>query len=207
MQIRSDQIRRLTDFIAQIEHETYPEAPSELHSTITENVLHHFFSKYQLPAQAIVLDVGCGQGVAMEMFLQRGFKPIGITLNGEDVAACNRKGLEVYHMDQSFLDFPDDSIDFIWNRHCIEHSIFPYFTLYEMKRVLKPGGMMYIEVPAADTCAEHQTNPNHYSVMGKSMWHELIKRTGFELLEQFDLDFTVMAGPDKYHSFIMKKKG
>jgi SAM-dependent methyltransferase len=138
------------------------------------------------------------------MFQERGFFPIGVTLNDEDVDICKRKGFEVYHMDQSFLDFEDNRFDFIWNRHCIEHSIFPFYTLFEMKRVLKPGGYLYIEVPAADTAANHQTNPNHYSVLGKSMWIELIKRVGFDFREAFDLDFAVDVGPEKYHSFIVQ---
>ena len=40
-------------------------------------------------------------------------------------------------MDQSFLDFADDYFDFVWCRHCLEHSIFPYFTLQEIYRVIK----------------------------------------------------------------------
>ena len=108
-------------------------------------------------------------------------------------------------MDQSFLDFDDETFHFIWCRHCIEHSIFPYFTLSELFRVLIPGAHLYIEVPAPDTNCKHQTNKNHYCVMGKSMWADLIIRTGFNLLEATDISFEVIAGPDTYYAFIQKK--
>jgi hypothetical protein len=73
--------------------------------------------------------------------------------------------------------------------------------------VLKPAGYLYIEVPSPDSACAHQTNPNHYSVLGKSMWAELIKRTGFLLLDVVDIAFTTLAGPDQYWAFIQQKPG
>jgi len=109
-------------------------------------------------------------------------------------------------MDQSFLNFPDQAFEFIWCRHCLEHSIFPYFTLCEFFRLLKTKGYLYIEVPAPDTSCHHERNQNHYSVLGKSMWIELIKRSGFNVLDTIDLSFEVPAGPDIYWAFIQQKQ-
>ena len=75
----------------------------------------------------------------------------------------------------------------------------------EFFRILRPEGYLYIEVPAPDTSCQHQTNQNHYSVLGKSMWIELIRRTGFIFLESLDITFEVPAGPDTYWAFIQKK--
>jgi predicted SAM-dependent methyltransferase len=108
-------------------------------------------------------------------------------------------------MDQSFLDFHDEEFDLIWCRHCLEHSIFPYLTLIEFFRVLKRKGYLYIEVPAPDTSCKHQTNQNHYSVLNKSMWEELIKRTGFDMLVVNNIEFEVVAGTDIYWAFIQQK--
>ena len=102
-----------------------------------------------LPAQPKILDIGCGQGVALEIFKKHGFAPIGITLNKEDVAICQQKGYQVYQMDQSFLEFADNYFDFVWCRHCLEHSIFPYFTLQEIYRVIKPEGYLYQDLRSA----------------------------------------------------------
>jgi SAM-dependent methyltransferase len=197
--------KKIQTFLLKIKEETYPEPPSQLHSKITNDMLEHFFSKYSLPSKTKVLDIGCGQGVALEIFERKGLAPIGITLNSEDVRVCRDKGYEVYEMDQSFLDFEDRSFDFVWCRHCIEHSIFPYFTLSEIYRVLTLNGYVYIEVPAPDTNCRHQENPNHYSTLGKSLWLSLIKRTGFNILEVLDINFTVPAGSDTYWAIIAQK--
>ena len=143
--------------------------------------------------------------MALEIFKKHGFAPIGITLNKEDVAICQQKGYQVYQMDQSFLEFADNYFDFVWCRHCLEHSIFPYFTLQEISRVIKPEGYLYIEVPVPDTSCQNQTNKNNYSVLGKSMWLDLIKRSGLYILQILDIQFNVPAGPDIYWAMIQKK--
>jgi len=138
-------IARLVSFVDKIESATYPEAPSFIHSEITAKVLDTLLPKYQISADARILDIGCGQGPALNIFRNKGYlSAIGITLNSEDVRVCQQSGHDVHKMDQSFLDFADGSFDFIWARHVIEHSIFPYFTLTEFTRVLARGGMLYM---------------------------------------------------------------
>jgi len=203
--LTADNVGKLEQFLERIKLDTYPEAPTELHTDITGKMLDHLDAKGLLQPGTRVLDIGCGQGVALERFAQRGLEALGITLNDSDIEACRAKGFDVQRMDQSFLDFPDASFDLLWCRHCLEHSIMPYFTLCEFNRVIAPGGYLYVEVPAPDTSCQHQLNPNHYSVFGKTMWASLMNRAGFVLQEAVDVSFTVGAGPDTYWSFILQK--
>ncbi len=167
---QAEGIKRLSDFIRKIQGQAYPEVPSILHSQITQQMLENFSSKHYISEDAKILDVGCGQDPALDLFKAKGYEAVGITISDDDVQACKGKGHEVYNMDQSFLDFSDESFNFIWARHCIEHSIFPFFTLSEFYRVLKGGSYLYIEVPAPNTACHHETNVNHYSVLTEEMW-------------------------------------
>jgi len=198
-------IKRLEIFIEKIQGQAYPETPSALHSQITQQMLERCLSKITLSNESRILDVGCGQGPALDLFKAKGYKAVGITINDDDVRACVAKGHEVYKMDQSFLNFPQESFDFVWARHCIEHSIFPFFTLSEFYYVLRQGAYLYLEVPAPNTSCHHETNLNHYSVLTDSMWASLIERGGFELVERVKLSFNVVAGPDEYWAFICRK--
>jgi len=205
MKFTAQQIRKLEHFLSNIEAQTYPEPVEEIHQGITEQMMDRLFQRYPMSTGSSVLDVGCGQGVALEKFTALGLNATGITLNKEDVSICQQKGFNVHHMDQSFLSMDDNSFDLVWNRHCIEHSIFPLFTLVGLHAVLKPGGLLYLEMPGVDTTGKHETNPNHYSILGKSMWVQLIARSGFEMQEMLDLDFISPAGEEKYMAFIAKK--
>jgi len=201
-----DHYRRLDAFLERLRGDIYPEPPSPVHTAITRQMFDAVRERFPLAPGARVLDVGCGQGVALELFRAAGLSPVGVTL-GPDAEVCRSKGFEVREMDLSFLDFEDERFDLVWCRHAIEHSVFPFFTLSELHRVLKPGGALYLEVPAPDTACGHQTNPNHYSVLGRSMWIQLILRTGFPQTETLDLNFTTGAGPDTYWAFLQRKPG
>jgi SAM-dependent methyltransferase len=196
--------QKLAAFLDHRSSETYPEIPAEPHITITRQMVERIATA-GLPPGAKVLDVGCGQGIALDLFHRRGFSPLGITLNATDAEACRARGFSVREMDQSFLDFEAEKFDLVWCRHCLEHSIFPYFTLTGFRDVLRPGGLLYVEVPAPDTACRHQTNRNHYSVLGKSMWIELLTRSGFQVVDVTDIQFTVPAGPDVYWAFIGRR--
>lgn len=206
MDISFNEIARLVSFVARIESDTYPESPSPVHTEITAKVLDTLLPRYGIRLDAHILDVGCGQGPALEIFRSKGYcNAVGIALNDDDVRICREKGYVVSKMEQSFLAFRDGAFNFVWARHVIEHSIFPYFTLTEFARVTAPGGYLYLEVPAPETSCHHERNPNHYSVLTKSAWASLLDRSGFRVLDEVTFQFVTGMGPDEYWGFICQK--
>ncbi|MBI5558992.1 MAG: class I SAM-dependent methyltransferase [Deltaproteobacteria bacterium] len=205
MKLNQKMITQLETFLTLLEQTTYPEPPTEGIGRSMKQVIAHIQSKFPGAFQGRILDIGCGQGQAIEIFAEMGLQTTGITLNNDDLEICRQKKFDVRYMDMSFLEFEDEEFDFIWCRHCIEHSFMPFFTLFGFYRVLKKGGFAYVEVPAPDTEVGHQTNKNHFSVLGKSMWSELIIRSGF-FGENIDLDIKTLGGQkDIYWGFIIRK--
>lgn len=201
VKLSSEHMQRLADFIGNVQHEAYPELPNAVHLHVTALAVKHLCQLFQLPKGTLVLDIGCGQGLALKLFEERGFRPVGITLNQEDVQVCRQQGFTVAAMDQSFLDFPDTCFDLLWARHVVEHSLFPYFTLVEYRRVLKEGGVLYLEVPATETPSRHELNPNHYSLLSRTMWLSLLERSGFGTVEAPCYQGPVECGHDEYWGF------
>jgi SAM-dependent methyltransferase len=195
---------RLDRFLAGLKGDVYPVPNSPLHDNISRLMLDRLRASHPLAPGARVLDVGCGQGAALALFRDAGLNATGIAL-GEDVAVCRRQGFDVREMDFAFLEFADESFDLVWCRHVLEHSIFPLFTLAELFRVLRPGGVLYLEMPAPETASGHEANPNHYSVLGRRMWLELIRRAGFAEIGSVDIRFTAGLGPDTYWAFIQRR--
>jgi SAM-dependent methyltransferase len=96
-------------------------------------------------------------------------------------------------------------------RHSLEHSPFPYITLIEYNRVLKPRGVLYVEVPAPDCELAHEKNRNHFSIMGRQMWLSLLERTGFDVEwheYEFPLQFEDDRGTAKeqYYIFVCRRR-
>jgi ubiquinone/menaquinone biosynthesis C-methylase UbiE len=195
---------RLGAFLDKRFAEIYPEPLGEPHISIIRRMVPELIDHYDIQPGAKVLDVGCGHGLALKAFRDHECQPIGIGF-GDEAEKCRVEGFEVVEADMSFLDFPDESFDVVWCRHVIEHSIFPYFTLHEIFRLLKAGGVFYMEVPAPGTSCNHESNPNHYSVLTKEMWLSLLRRIGFSHIRQNDISFKVPAGADVYYAFDSRK--
>jgi len=188
----------------EISRDTYPEPPSPIHDDITAKVIPDVVK--HLKPGAYVLDVGCGQGVALEHFKRLGFHATGTTLNDTDRKVLEEKGYVAKVAFQE--DLPciwSGHFDLVWARHVIEHSVMPYWTLHEFKRVLKPGGWLYLEMPAPDTSSNHQWNQNHYAVMSYSMWNALLIRAGLIINNAREWKFNTQVGPDSYFAFLCQK--
>lgn len=195
---------RLAEFMAARAAETYAEPLDAGHSFITAQMAP-LVTRHCVGIR--VLDVGCGQGPALAWFAANGLDATGITTNADDLSACNAAGHEVWCYDMHAIGdhFAPEVFDLVWARHVLEHSVIPFFTLTEFARVLKAGGILYAEMPSPNTACCHESNRNHYSVLGLEMWKHLIVRSGFELLEVRLLRATTPIGPDVYFSIIARK--
>jgi SAM-dependent methyltransferase len=195
----------LDRFLDGLAGDIYAEPAAEPHLSITHRVIETLHRDGLLRAGDRVLDVGCGQGLALEEFKHLGVRAVGVTL-GPDYEICVARGFDTRAMDQSFMEFDDGEFDLLWCRHVLEHSVAPLFTLSEYRRLLKPRGLAYVEVPAPDTSAHHETNPNHYSVLPRSMWLQLFGRAGFDTQLSMQHSFELPCGPDEYWGFLLRCK-
>ena len=185
----------------------YDEGDSQMHKLLTEETVKKYIDPLNIPKNAKILDLGCGPGYFLDEMKARGYTDlVGVTLSPNDIKMCEDKGFTIQKYDMSFLPqkegYYDESVDFIFLRHSLEHSPYPIFSLMEYNRVLKQGSKIYIEVPAPDCERKHEFNLNHYSILGENQLAALIKRTGFDidLFEyiQFEVNFPEdEANPDK----------
>lgn len=197
---------RLATFFNFIQESIYPEPPSEPHLTITRQSIESLIDINILKKGMRILDIGCGQGLALEIFCDKGFEATGITL-GEDFNICLAKGFKVFQVDQNHMSFPEKSFDFIWARHVLEHSPIPLFTLFEYRRLLANNGIAYVEVPAPNTSAHHELNQNHYSVFTPTAWIGLFHKAGFHAIDSWNqIQFTLPSGgEDCYYNFFLER--
>ena len=172
----------------------YSEFPGGYHDDIIPELVQRFLPEFKLDTQSKILDIGCGPGVFIKSAKDMGHTNVtGVTLSTEDVEACVRQGFDAINASMTDLPIDNSSVDFIWCRHALEHSPYPLFTLFEFQRVLKPGGQMFIEVPAPDNerTYMHEFNPNHYSILGNRMWQGLFNKAGFELFSYWIYDINL----------------
>ena len=176
----------------------HDEGDSQFHKDITAQVVKQYVDPLKLPKDAAILDMGCGPGYFLDEMKERDYTNlVGVTLGPGDIELCENKGHTVEKYDLSFLPqsdgYYDESVDFLFVRHALEHSPYPIFTLMEYNRVLKQGSKMYIEMPAPGCERKHEYNLNHYSIFGENQLAALLMRTGFKIdkFDNFKFDLTV----------------
>lgn len=183
----------------------YSEGESPYHKQLTSQFVTKFIDPLNLPKDSTIYDLGCGPGYFLDEMKSRGYNPTGVTLSKEDVEVCESKGHTVKQYDLSFIPDSDESVDFIWLRHALEHSPYPIFSLIEYNRLLKTNGKIYIEVPAPNCERKHELNLNHYSIMGELQLVALLQRTGFKLdkVKTVTFDLELESGKVKEVFYIM----
>jgi len=180
----------------------YDEGESQFHKTITSQVVTQYIDPLNLAKDSLILDLGCGPGYFLDEMKERGYTNlVGVTLSPEDIKLCETKGHTIKSYDMSFLPqsegYYDESVDFLFLRHALEHSPYPIFTLMEYNRVLKQGGKLYIEVPAPDCERQHEFNLNHYSILGSTQLAALLQRTGFDIDAFNTISFDLTVGENE----------
>ena len=192
----------------------YDEGESPFHKTITTDVIERFIQPMELKPDAKILDLGCGPGYFLDKMKELGYTNVeGLTLSIEDHNICASHGHRVRRADMNFLADRDESVDMLFCRHSLEHSPFPYITLLEYNRVLRPNGRLYVEVPQPNCDQSHETNKNHFSILGRNMWLSLLQRTGFDVTwheYEFPITFTDGREPaealERYYIFVCSRR-
>ncbi len=116
-----------------------------------KTAVFNFLDEY-LKEEQNVLDVGCGFGVLLDIIKRKkNANVFGVELGNLDVEAAKKYyGLDLFR--GSLENFAKDEanwgkFDVIIMHHTLEHLPEPLNSLEEIKKLLKPGGVLYIGVP------------------------------------------------------------
>lgn len=168
------------------------------------NVIMQFKNWLSEKKAPVILDVGCGSSFMLED-IQRVF-PKALLIGSDYVApalenlAVETPGIPLVQMDITRKVFPDEIFDGISILNVLEHVEDDRTAMKNLFRMLKPGGIAVIEVPAG---------PRLFDAFDKQMKHfrryamgELVEKlsaVGFEVVSRSHLGFIV------YPAFLVGK--
>jgi len=110
---------------------------------------HDLFSKY-VSQDAVILDYGCGYGRTLTELKENGYKSLhGVDFSKEMIrrAVLNSEGINYQVINSGKLPFSNnffDSVLLFAVLTCVHRDLEQNEILNELKRVLKPNGVIYI---------------------------------------------------------------
>lgn len=133
----------------------FDKVAAEYDDSLPQHVLDHYiqkridYIKHHAPANARLLDVGCGTGVLAGRIADEGFDVTGVDPFDAmlDVMRERDPDVTAVHAPGQDMPFPDNTFDFTYCTAVMHHVADPkdvHDTLVEMCRVTKPGGLVMI---------------------------------------------------------------
>jgi ubiquinone/menaquinone biosynthesis C-methylase UbiE len=112
---------------------------------------YHLIMKFlsdRLPSEARLLDFGCAAGEFVKVAVEYGFDAWGCDYSEAAVAYGRKKyGLQLIQGQVESIPFDDNSFACISMLELFEHLSNPLEALKEIRRVLSPSGILFIETP------------------------------------------------------------
>jgi O-antigen biosynthesis protein len=116
----------------------------------------------------VVLDVACGEGYGSSLLADVAGFVYGVDISKEAISHASltyrRSNLKFIHGSVLKLDFADDSFDAIVSYETIEHLAEQEKMLSEIRRVLRPDGILIISSPNRPVYSEDSGEHNEFHV-------------------------------------------
>ena len=118
------------------------------------DIAERMLASSELPRSGLLLDIGCGSGQTLSWFRHRwpGWRTLGLDVARDGLVAAHTIGHErVFGASALDLPVPDGSIDAVITLDVLQHLPLEggdLRALREMRRVLRPGGRLFIRTNA-----------------------------------------------------------
>lgn len=104
-----------------------------------------------LDKNLFIADMCCGDGVGLEFFKELGFKNVvGFEVADNKIEIAKSHGYRIIKQDICSDEFDNEffeMFDILYSSHTMEHVLNPEYSIKNMLKTLKPGGLFYLVVP------------------------------------------------------------
>ena len=175
----------------------YYQTNHSVQSEIVENADEFYINLYNQGLDTIekfsskenILDIGCSSGVFLDTAKKRLWDTSGVELNVQEYAFAKKKGHDVHNTLLESIDF-NKTFNAITMWDVFEHIKDGEFYLNTMKKLLKKNGVIFLQIPSADSLAakilQEKCNMfdglEHVNIYGVNTITKLAQKCGLKIL-------------------------
>lgn len=154
----------------------------EVHGNIELEHLHRYLLASKVVAGKTVLDIASGEGYGSAMLARSAYKVTGVDISHEAVAHAQvkyqRENLDYRQGSCAAIPLEDASVDMVVSFETIEHHDEHDAMMREIKRVLRPGGVLIISNPdkLEFTDKPGTVNPHHVKELYRDEFTALLDK-------------------------------
>lgn len=126
----------------------------QAHGQIEIEHLHRYFLAREFARGRDVLDIACGEGYGAELMAQVARRVVGIDVEAPTIGFARREyarpNLSFLVGDSRAIPLRDASVDLVASFETLEHFFEQDAFIDEVRRVLRPGGILLLSTPDRD---------------------------------------------------------
>ncbi len=169
---------------------------NEWRSIAKRDLIFQLYRSYSsMAGKQKLLDFGCGTGVLQDEFAKKFplVSAYGIDISQDAIKYCKQRGLKnISVFDGKVIPFKDNTFDIITAIDVLEHVKDDYFASKEIFRVLKPGGLAIILVPAHQSLwSTRDIRLQHYRRYSLKTLTSLCRKANFQIICRKNVDFAL----------------
>lgn len=140
-----------------------------------EKLARYLYDRFGMQPGMKFLDNGAGRGEFLAAFGR-----LGLEVHGTDIVQGCEMSL-IVNLNSGGVPFPDDYFDVVFSKSVIEHIENQEHYMQEMKRVLKPGGLLILMAPDWKTQRHiFYLDPTHIHPYTQESIDWLLRMMGFK---------------------------
>ncbi len=129
-----------------------------------------------------VMEIGLGGAGGLIRYLQKENKIFGLDASEAALRNCERMGIpaKLHNADREMLPFNDGTVDLVFAMEVFEHFAAPQYVLEEIRRVLKPSGIVVASTP--HTLVHHWPRLFYPDLFERDAFREFLMINDFKVI-------------------------